>query len=51
MKINLSAQELLLIIKEKSIKKEEVTISSDASFLTIIALLEPEILGQYAKSG
>lgn len=41
-KISLSADDLLSLLTEKKIQKENVTISSDASYLSIIAMLDVE---------
>lgn len=41
--IELSAEEIISIIKEKSISKQGINISSNASFLSIISLLDDEV--------
>ena len=38
--IQLSAEEIIILIKEKSIQREKIVISSNSSFLSILALLD-----------
>lgn len=41
--INLSAEDILSLIRERPIQKDGLCISSKASFLTILALLDDEL--------
>lgn len=43
MNIQLSADELLDLLLEKKIKKENMTISSQSSFLLVMSLLESKM--------
>lgn len=51
MEITLSAEEILDLLLEKTIKKENYKISSDSSFLLIMALLDMKMTQEstYAK--
>lgn len=50
--INLTPEELLSLIKEKTVKRDGICIAANASFLTILALLHEEMARRrmpYAK--
>jgi hypothetical protein len=50
--IELDLNEILSLIREKNIKKDNLTISSSSSFLSIITMLEREVTERmyYVKS-
>lgn len=48
-KISLTTDELLSLLTEKKIQKDNITISSNSSFLSILALLETNKGKKYVK--
>ena len=49
--VNLNLEDILTLIREKKITKDNLVISSSSSFLAIVSMLETEIMEMhYVKS-